>query len=216
MNQTEPEKDWLISVAFSHSQSIATEEQHKRVWTEYASFIGTSGQQISTDYESSDDRTLKRKHASYPVRWIGHLMYKEKAMPFLRLETNTPMESEKQIQELRQQLQDKTERLKTLETKIGRLEPLMDLIEKENPDNLRDFVRAWLETDDTYKAFEASDKGQPYKRKIHLELTEEEQNKLMEATNSTSIDLAKALQKALNLTIEDLIRKKKNGVDTQA
>lgn len=82
-------------------------------------------------------------------------LYEGKAMPFLRLDKPKPTESEKQIEELRQQLQGKTEQIKTLETKIAKLEPLAEFLDKENPENLKLFVKAWLETEDFNKEYEA-------------------------------------------------------------
>lgn len=49
-------------------------------------------------------------------------------------------------------------------------------------------------------------KDKNYKRIFKLEMTEDQIDKLVDATGSTSIDLAKALQKALNLTIEELAK----------
>jgi predicted RNase H-like nuclease (RuvC/YqgF family) len=53
-------------------------------------------------------------------------------MPFLRLETATPTESEKQIAELRKQLESKNQRLDALESKMTKLLPFAELLEKGN------------------------------------------------------------------------------------
>lgn len=72
-------------------------------------------------------------------------------MAFSRLGKPKPTESEKQIEELRQQLQGKTEQIKTLETKNVKLEPLAQLLDKGNPENLKLIAKAWLETEDFNK-----------------------------------------------------------------
>ena len=78
-------------------------------------------------------------------------LYEGKAIPFLRLDKPKPTESEKLIEELRQQLQGKTEQIKTLETKNVKIEPLAELLDKGNPENLKLLVKAWLETEDLNK-----------------------------------------------------------------
>jgi hypothetical protein len=133
-------------------------------------------------------------------------LYEEKAMPFLRLETATPIESEKQIQELRQQLQGRTEQLKRLELKIEKLEPFLQIVERESPENVRLFIRAWLETDEYRKEEMAEKEGKRYKSKIEVGLTDEQAEKFSEVSESLNIDLAKALQRALNMTIEELTK----------
>ncbi|MCW4018320.1 MAG: tyrosine-type recombinase/integrase [Candidatus Bathyarchaeota archaeon] len=157
--------------------------------------------------------------------WMGHLsslgvdlhyfsrdvkhhrqIFKEKAMPFLRLETATPTEAEKQIADLRKQLENKSERLETLETRIAKLEPLVKLLEK-NPDTMSLFVRTWLEKEENIEEAKAKWNQQDYKKKFNVELTQEQIDILQSATDDASLDLAKALQKALNLTIKDLAKK---------
>jgi integrase len=135
-------------------------------------------------------------------------LYSEKAMPFLRLETATPSEAEKQIAELRKQLESKNERLEALETRFAKLEPLAELLEKGNTEQLKLFTRAYLENDEANKEQEAEKKGIPYKSKFTIDLTEEQIDRLMDATSASSVEIAKALQKALNLTIEELAKNK--------
>lgn len=65
--------NWLNSVAYSHSQSKATEEQYKRVWERFSRFLGKTAEQIITEYDASDDRTFKRKYAQYIRAWILEL-----------------------------------------------------------------------------------------------------------------------------------------------
>ena len=96
-------------------------------------------------------RKYFRKHANqagfeFVQFWMGHIvkegqdehyrprdvefhrqLYAEKAMPFLRLETATPTETEKTIMELRKQL--------------DKVQPLIDFVEAfENPETLKNFL----------------------------------------------------------------------------
>ncbi len=64
---------WLKSVAYSHSQSEATEINYKRVWGQYSAYIGMSAKEIVADYEGANDRTAMRKHARFIRSWIGNL-----------------------------------------------------------------------------------------------------------------------------------------------
>ena len=93
----------------------------------------------------------------YTAFWMGHTsslgveihylnrdaefhrkLYKEKAMPHLRLETTTPSESEKQLEQLRKELSDKTVEIKELRETVGKLKPLVDWF--EDPTALQKFV----------------------------------------------------------------------------
>lgn len=55
-------------------------------------------------------------------------LYAEKAMPFLRLETATPTETEKTIAELKKQIEQKDQRLEEVERKLTKIEPLLDFL----------------------------------------------------------------------------------------
>jgi integrase len=67
-------EDWLNSVAYSHSQSKATEVQYKRVWERFSSSIGMTAKEIVADYERSNDRNVMRNHARLIRSWIGKLL----------------------------------------------------------------------------------------------------------------------------------------------
>ena len=67
-------EDWLNSVAYSHSQSKATEDQYKRVWERFSNDINMTPEEIIADYERSNDRKVMRKHARLIRSWIGQLM----------------------------------------------------------------------------------------------------------------------------------------------
>jgi integrase len=66
-------EDWLNSVAYSHSQSKATEDQYKRVWERFSTDIEMTAEAIVADYESSNDRSVMRRHARLIRSWIGKL-----------------------------------------------------------------------------------------------------------------------------------------------
>jgi integrase len=73
MKELDPVAKWLNSVAYSHSQSKATENQYKRVWEQFSGFIEMSGKEIIADYEASEDRIFKRKYAGFIQAWIAEL-----------------------------------------------------------------------------------------------------------------------------------------------
>jgi site-specific recombinase XerD len=66
--------NWLSSVAYSHSQSKATEEQYKRVWNRFSSFIEKSADGIIEDYRVLDERDCRRQYSEYIRNWIGALV----------------------------------------------------------------------------------------------------------------------------------------------
>jgi hypothetical protein len=67
-------EDWLNSVAYSHSQSKATEDQYKRVWERFSIAIEMIAEEIVADCECSNDRNVMRKHAQLIRSWIGKLL----------------------------------------------------------------------------------------------------------------------------------------------
>lgn len=68
-------------------------------------------------------------------------LYVEKALPFLRLETATPIESEKQIEELRQQISQKDEEIQGLKQNMTKLQPLIEFVNGfQDPNALKLFL----------------------------------------------------------------------------
>jgi len=55
-------------------------------------------------------------------------LYEDKAMPFLRLETATPTETEKTIAELKKQIEQKDQKVQEIEEKLTKIEPLLDFL----------------------------------------------------------------------------------------
>jgi len=156
--------------------------------------------------------------------WMGHLvkqgqdesyrpkdvqfhrdLYTKKAMPFLRIEKPTPTETEAQIEELRKQLHEKDGLLKELKESQLKLQPLSKLVEGFNPEDLKLFISGWLETADFHKAQKAKEEGKPYKRTIKLELSEDQAFKMGDISDDLNMKLAKILQDALNLAIENVV-----------
>ena len=170
-------------------------------------------------------RKFFRKFASQSGRdfvnfWMGHTLgvdahyfsrdvefhrklYKEKALPYLRIEKETPTETEKQIEELRAELT----KLKKMEKTFEKMEPLLTLIESfEEREDLKLFIRAWLETVDYRNAQKAKEQGKPYKRIFQSSLTAD-QGYRMRSINDINIELAKVMQKLEEL--EKLTKEKK-------
>lgn len=78
-------------------------------------------------------------------------LYAEKAMPFLRLETATPTETEKTIEELKKQLKEREQEIKVLKETAVKLQPLLEFINSfENPETLAWFFDN-LKTDFLFK-----------------------------------------------------------------
>jgi hypothetical protein len=57
-------------------------------------------------------------------------LYKEKAMPFLRIETATPTETEKTIAELKKQLEGRDKELEEMKRMMVKLQPLVDFMNR--------------------------------------------------------------------------------------
>lgn len=124
-----------------------------------------------SEYRLYNLRKFFRKYAGqagadYVNYWMGHLsalgsdvhyfskdaefhrkLYEQQAMPQLRLETTTSLESERQLTELRKELSDKTVEIKELRSRIEKLEPFITSVEnlQKDQDALRLFVGSWLD-----------------------------------------------------------------------
>jgi site-specific recombinase XerC len=74
--------------------------------------------------------TTRGSDSSYTPKdpeWYRDL-YKEKAMPFLRIETATPTETEKTIDELKKQLQERDKEIRAMTETMAKLQPLVDWV----------------------------------------------------------------------------------------
>lgn len=79
--------------------------------------------------QSSDKHYFPGKGEGSPSKQVveeHRQKYSEKAMPFLRLETATPTETEKTIEELRQQLAHTREERDTFEARLDRIEKYLE------------------------------------------------------------------------------------------
>jgi site-specific recombinase XerD len=77
--------------------------------------------------------TTRGSDSSYTPKdseWYRDL-YKEKAMPFLRLETATPTETEKTIAELKKQLEGRDKELEEMKRMMVKLQPLVDFMNRD-------------------------------------------------------------------------------------
>jgi integrase len=64
--------------------------------------------------------------------------YTEQAMPFLRLETATPTETEKTIAELKKQLEERDKEMKTVKETMAKIQPLVDFVNQfDTPEHLK-------------------------------------------------------------------------------
>jgi len=129
-----------------------------------------------------------RKHANqagfeYVQFWMGHIvktgqeehyrptdvehhrkLYAEKAMPFLRLETATPTETEKTIEELREQLTKRDQEINTMKKTIterdqefkairetmAKVKPIVDFVNSfKPPEELKKLLEGFLLADDS-------------------------------------------------------------------
>jgi integrase len=73
LNENGIVENWLSLVSYSHSQSKATEEQYKRVWQGFTSYIEKSAEQILEDYKTSEERIFRMQYTQYIRAWIAHL-----------------------------------------------------------------------------------------------------------------------------------------------
>lgn len=76
-------------------------------------WMGHTGPGVDSAYRPKDEEFYRK-------------IYADKAMPFLRLETATPSETEKTIEELRQQLADTREERDRFEARLDRMEKLLE------------------------------------------------------------------------------------------
>ena len=68
-------------------------------------------------------------------------LYAKKAMPFLRIEKQTPSETESQIEELRKQLHEKDRSFKELKESQLKLKPFLDFLDGfDSPENFQRFM----------------------------------------------------------------------------
>ena len=130
-------------------------------------------------------------------------LYAEKAMPFLRLETATPTETEKTIAELRKQLNARDEEIDSLKESVAKLKPLADFVNSfKAPEELRKLF------DDVRYEFADSSDGKL--RPLKIEFSPHVSEKLDEIAKTRGITRKEALEQ---LVKEDLEIMKKGEED---
>lgn len=163
--------------------NMRADSDFKRFWMGHS--LGVQGHYISRDVE--DHR--KRYAEGYK---------------FLRV-----FETVETAIDLHEQIRQRDEQLKQLNERMQKLEPLLRMMEDpKTKEDLKLYSAAYLETDDSQKAEEAKKQGKQYKRRVVLDLTDEQIAKVNEVSNRLDVDLSKIFQKALDLTFDDLMTKK--------
>lgn len=76
-NKFETIQSWIDSVAYSHSKSLATEQEYRRNMKRFCNFIRKTPEEILEDCENSTDRQFRRKYAKYVRAFIGKLTRQE-------------------------------------------------------------------------------------------------------------------------------------------
>jgi integrase len=118
--------------------------------------VKQKGRKKPRDVRLYNLRKWFRKHAheagfEFVQFWMGHIvrtgqeehyrprdvefhrkLYAEKAMPFLRLETATPTETEKTIAELRQKLTERDQEINAMKETIAKIQPLVEFVNSFN------------------------------------------------------------------------------------
>lgn len=163
-------------------------------------------------------RKFFRKHANqagfeYVQFWMGHVvktgqeehyrptdvehhraLYAEKAMPFLRLETATPTETEKTMAELREQLTKRDQEIEAMRETMTKMQPLIEFVNSFNaPQQLKEILD-YLKDDFVYSK---DDKLHP----IKTEFSPYIKDKLDRIAKRKGITQAEALEQ---LVVEDL------------
>ena len=64
---------WISSVQYSHSKSVHTEKNYRRLLQIFSDFIEKTPQQILEDYDAMTDREFRRKYARYLRAFISYL-----------------------------------------------------------------------------------------------------------------------------------------------
>ena len=91
---------------------------------EYVNFwMGHKTNYKAPHIPASDEHHFSREDVEFQRQ-----LYKEKAMPFLRLEIATPTETEKTIAELRKQLTNRDKEINTMKEAIAQMQPLVEFV----------------------------------------------------------------------------------------
>ena len=163
-------------------------------------------------------RKFFRKHANqagfeFVQFWMGHVvktgqeehyrptdvefhrkLYAEKAMPFLRLETATPAETEKAIEELKKQLAERDKEIVAMKETMTKIEPLIEFVNSFNaPQQLKEILDYLKDS----LAYSKDDRFRP----IRVDFSPYIKDKLDRIAKTKGITQAEAFEQ---LVVEDL------------
>lgn len=163
-------------------------------------------------------RKFFRKYANqagfeFAQFWMGHIvktgqeehyrptdvehhrkLYAEKAMPFLRLETATPTETEKTIGELERRLKERDQEINAMRETMSKMQPLIKFVNSFNAPEELTRILDYLKDDFTYSK---DDRLRP----IRTEFSPYIKDKLDRIAKRKGITQAEALEQ---LVVEDL------------
>lgn len=129
VNQFDTVENWSNSVTYSCSQIKLLKDNIKEFGTDP---VISSVRGSAANYKPKDPEFYRK-------------LYKEKAMPFLRLETATPTETEKTIAELKKQLNERDKEIEELKTSVNRIQKLTEFLNNLEPEHIEEFFRYRME-----------------------------------------------------------------------
>ena len=109
----------------------------RKFFRKYASQMGNENVQYLMGH------TVRGSDANYKPQdpEFYRELYAEKAMPFLRLETATPTETEKTIVELRKQLSERDKEIEELKISVSKIQKLTEFLNDLEPEHAAEFLR---------------------------------------------------------------------------
>lgn len=119
--------------------------------------------------------------------WYRNL-YKDKAMPFLRLESATPTETDKTIAELKRQLEERDKQVETMRDTLTKIQPLVEFVNSfETPQKLKEILEFLKDDEETLLEKDVSELIDEHARKEDIskeealvQLTKEHLRKMAE------------------------------------
>lgn len=125
VNQFDTVENWSNSVTYSCSQIKLLKDNIKEFGTDP---VISSVRGSAANYKPQDPEFCRK-------------LYKEKAMPFLRLESATPTETEKTIVELKKQIGERDEEIDAMKEGMRILQPLIEMFDDMDPEDLVKYVK---------------------------------------------------------------------------
>lgn len=121
----------------------------RKFFRKYANQMGNENVQYLMGH------TVRGSDANYKPRDPEYYrdIYAEKAMPFLRIESATPTETEKTIVELKKQLEERDKQIETMKVTIDKIQPLVEFVNRfETPQKLKRILDHFFK-DDNFRTF---------------------------------------------------------------